>query len=130
MSYHLVSQSLKTYVVPFVFHSHEPRNGSLHFDLRFIDPKDQSNLYSFAIPKEYKFGDKKTIAVKTRDHDPRWLTLKSYRLNVLDHGDVTINIATSKYFELDFRGTKLVGKYRLFKLTKTKREDQWLFVKI
>lgn len=129
MSYFLVSESILPKVVPFIIHKHSPRNGSLHLDLRFLDPYDSKNLYSFALPKEYKFSDKKTIAIKTRDHDPRWLTLKSYRLNSVDYGNVIIYIATTKYLELEFKGNQLKGKYRLFKLSKTKRDDEWLLVK-
>ena len=115
--------------VKFVIHKHHPRSGSLHYDLRFMDPKDHKLLHSFAAPKDFMktFGSK-TLLVKTRDHDPRWLDLKSYRLETIDSGLVDIKIATQKYFELTFHGKIINGSYRLFKL-KTRRDDNWLLIK-
>jgi len=114
--------------VPFVLHKHDPRSGSEHYDLRFLDPKDSKLLHSFAFGSD--FLDKKNdkiSGVKTRDHDPRWLELKSYRLTTIEKGTCTILIQRPNYFELQFNGEILKGKYRLFKL-KTKRGDQWLFI--
>jgi hypothetical protein len=115
--------------VPFIIHEHEPRSGSKHYDLRFLDAKDPKLLHSFAIGSKLLDSlDKKISAVKTRDHDPRWLTLKSYRLKVFDSGDCDIKIQRPNYFEITFKGEKLKGEFRLFKI-KTWREDQWLLVK-
>ena len=129
MCYLLVCESLLPKIVPFIVHQHTPRNGSFHLDLRFLDPFNPKNLYSFALPKEYKFDSHKTLAVRTRDHDPRWLTLKSYRLKTIDEGNAIISIMAPKYIEVEFQGSQLIGRYKLFKLSKTTREDQWLLVK-
>jgi len=126
--YQIVSEAIQK-GVKFIIHKHHPRSGSLHYDLRFMDPKDKKLLHSFAAPKDFeKTLDAKTILVKTRDHDPRWLTLKSYRLETIDSGLVDVRIATNKYFELTFNGEMINGTYRLFKL-KTRRDDNWLLVK-
>ena len=115
--------------VDFIIHKHNPRSGSEHYDLRFVDPKDSKLLHSFAAPSDFlKTIGKKTTIVKTRDHDPRWLTLKSYRLKDIDSGKATIKVSTGKYFEIVFKGKIIKGAYRLFKL-KTKRDDYWLLIK-
>ena len=115
--------------VPFVFHEHDPHSGSLHKDFRFLDPYDESNLISFAVPKEYDFKDKKTTLIKTRDHDPRWLTLKSYRLKVLDKGTIYFLTSSPYYFKIRIEGSFLKGIYLLFKLSRTRRDDRWILVK-
>jgi len=112
--------------VPFIIHKHHPRSGSLHYDLRFLDPRDKKLLHSFATPSNFLSTiEKKSVIIKTRDHNPRWLTLKSYRLETIDTGEVDVIIATPKYFQLEFRGNVINGSYKLFKL-KTKRDDQWM----
>jgi hypothetical protein len=115
--------------VPFILHKHNPRNGSEHFDLRFLDPNDDKLLHSFAFGSDFleKVSDR-IVGVKTRDHDPRWLTLKSYRLKDIDRGTVIVKIGTKKYFELEFSGKIIKGKYKLFKV-KSKRGDNWLLIK-
>jgi hypothetical protein len=126
--YMYVCESLQK-SVKFIIHKHQPRSGSLHYDLRFMDPNDTKLLHSFAAPKNFlETIDSKTSVVKTRDHDPRWLTLKSYRLEDVDVGLVTIKVATKKYFELEFHGKIIKGHYKLFKL-KTRRDDYWLLIK-
>jgi hypothetical protein len=116
-------------IVPFILHTHNPRSGSQHFDLRFLDSKNPKLLHSFAFGSKFLDSlDSKISAVKTRDHDIRWLTLKSYRLKTLDEGNCEIKIQRGNYFELVFDGKLLKGTYRLFAL-KTRRGDQWLFIK-
>ena len=115
--------------VPFVFHEHDPHSGSPHKDFRFIDPYDKTNLMSFAVPIDFDFKDQKTTLVKTRDHDPRWLTLKSYRLKILDSGTIYFLTSSPYYFKIRIVGKHLRGIYLLFKLSKTKRDDRWILVK-
>ena len=116
--------------VPFIVHKHNPRSGSEHFDVRFLDPRDPKKLHSFAAPKNFlETANGKSLLVKTRDHDPRWLTLKSYRLETVDQGKATIKIATYKYFEVIFHGKVLNGLYKIFKMKNTFREDRWLMIK-
>ena len=130
MNTQIIIESLKPIDVPFIVHKHNPRSGSSHFDIRFVDNKNPKLLHSFAAPSNFlETKDKKIVLAKTRDHDIRWLTLKSYRLDVIDKGQVTINISTNKYFELVFHGKVLNGKYKLFKMHNTSREDRWLLVK-
>lgn len=127
--YKIICESLN-HSSPYVIHKHQPRNGSLHYDIRFLDPKNPKLLHSFAAPSNFEdTASTKTSLVKTRDHDPRWLDLKSYRLTDIEKGTVTIKIATSKYFDLTFHGKILNGDFRLFKLSKTFREDRWLLIR-
>lgn len=129
--FNVVCETLQSKDVPFVIHKHNPRSGSVHFDIRFLDNRNPKLLHSFAAPSNFlETKDRKVLLVKTRDHDPRWLTLQSYRLNTIDSGTVTVNISTSKYFELDFHGKLMNGKYKLFKMHNTFREDRWLLTKI
>jgi len=115
--------------VPFVIHKHDPRSGSIHYDLRFIDGADPKILNSFALPSDFPSTiNHKTVVVRTREHDPRWLNLKSYRLDTFDKGDLDIIKGSRTYFKLDFRGKKIKGIYELFKM-KTKRENYWLLIK-
>ena len=117
--------------VPFVIQLHSSRSGSPHYDLRFGNLKNEKELHSFAAPASFlQTLNTKTILAKTRMHDKRWLDLPSYRLKIIDSGLVTINISTSKYFELSFNGKIINGQYKLFKLSRTYREDRWLLVKI
>ncbi len=126
----VLSESLGSVKVPYVIHKHDPRSGSIHFDIRFLDNRDSKLLHSFAAPSNFlDTVDKKTLVVKTRDHDPRWLTLKSYRLQDIEHSMVTIKISSYKYFELEFHGKVLNGSYKLFKMSNTFRSDRWLLVK-
>jgi hypothetical protein len=128
--YKIVCEALQPMDVPFVVHRHNPRSGSEHFDVRFVDPRDPKILHSFAAPKNFlETANGKTVLAKTRDHDPRWLTLKSYRLETMDHGKATVKIATSKYFEVIFHGKVLNGLYKIFKMKNTFREDRWLMIK-
>lgn len=112
----------------FVLHKHNPRNGSIHADLRFMDLKNNKLLHSFAVPIDWvKDVNLKTTIYKTRDHDPRWLDLKSYRLETLDEGYVDYKVyRPSMYFELDFHGKVLNGVRALFKLRGRYRDDIWL----
>jgi hypothetical protein len=129
-SFNIVCEALQSISVPFVIHSHSPRNGSFHYDLRFGNPRNTKELFSFAMPKNFlDTVNTKTVLAKTRDHDPRWLTLKSYRLKDIDKGTVTVKIATQKYFELDFHGKVIIGSYKLFKMKNTYRDDRWLLIK-
>jgi len=126
----MLNESFGPKEVPFVVHKHDPRSGSIHFDLRFLDNRNPKLLHSFAAPSNFlDTVDKKTLVVKTRDHNPRWLTLKSYRLEEIDHGMVTIKISSTKYFELEFHGKVLNGNYKLFRMKNTFRTDRWLLVK-
>lgn len=116
----------------FILHRHNPRHGSEHYDFRFMDLKNDKLLHSFACPSNF-IDDivNKSIAIyKTRDHDPRWLTLKSYRLETIDKG--TINYKVYKpfnFFILEINGNILKGTFQLFKLNGHKRNDIWLMRK-
>jgi len=130
--YQLVSEAISTLrpnSARFVIHKHNPRSGSLHYDLRFLDPNDEKKLYSFAFGSDFekKLNDK-IAGVRTKDHDPRWLDLKSYRLEKIDDAYVWLKKSYPKYFELDFNGKVLKGSYKLFKI-KSRRDDQWLLIK-
>jgi len=128
--YQIVCESISK-TVPYIIHKHEPRSGSLHFDFRFLDPRDPKVLHSFAAPSNFlDTVNTKTILAKTRDHDPRWLTLKSYRLENIEEGKAIVSIATYKYFEITFHGKILNGKYKIFKLKNTQRDDRWLLTKV
>lgn len=127
--YSIICEALQTTKVKFIIHSHDSRKGSSHYDLRFLDPRDPKLLHSFAAPKNFLDTlNTRSVIVKTRDHDPRWLTLKSYRLKEIDKGEAIIKIATKKYFEIDFNGKVLKGSYKLFKI-KTRRDDNWMLVR-
>jgi hypothetical protein len=114
---------------PFIVHRHDARNTNQHFDLRILHPYDDKDLMSFAFGKDFeKEYDKKVAGVRTKDHDPRWLELKSYRLENFDEGTVTFKTYTYKFMELEFKGKKLKGNYKLFKV-KSDRGDNWLLLK-
>lgn len=121
----------ETSSVPYIIHKHHPRSGSLHFDLRFLSPTNKKLLYSFACPKTFLTTvSTKTVVVKTRDHDPRWLILKSYRLETIEEGEVSVlKENEKKYFYLDFKGEIINGKYHLMILKNSKRDDYWLLIK-
>lgn len=102
--YRLISESLQS-DVPFIVHRHNPRSGSQHYDIRFLNVRNNRVLFSFAAPSNFlDTVNGKTVLVKTKDHDPRWLTLKSYRLENIDEGKATIKIQTAKYIQLTFHG--------------------------
>ncbi len=126
--YAILNEALKS-SNRFVVHKHNPRSWSQHFDVRFLYPKNPKLLPSFAAPSDFlNTASKKTLLVKTRDHDPRWLDLKSHRLELIDQGMVTFKVTTSKYFELIFEGKVLSGPYKLFKV-KSRRNDNWVLIK-
>lgn len=126
----VVCEAVQIKMVDFVVHAHEPRRGSTHYDFRFLSPTDPNILHSFAAPNNFlETINSKTTVVRTKEHDPRWLSLKSYRLKKIDSGHAIIKIATNKYFEIIFKGKILKGNYKLFKLSKTKRDDYWLLIK-
>jgi len=128
--YKLLCEAIKRQDNVFIIHKHDPRSGSIHYDLRITDPKNPPNLLSFAAPSDFlETIGKKTVLAKTRDHDKRWLTLQSHRLNDIDKGKVNVKIATDKYMVLVFNGKLLKGEYKLFKLSKTRRDDRWLLIK-
>jgi len=115
----------------FILHRHNPRNGSIHYDLRFMDLRNNKLLHSFAAPSNFldliKTNQKSAI-YKTRDHDPRWLDLKSYRLETIDEGYVDYKVyKPAIYFQLDFHGKIINGEKIIFKLKDRRRDDVWLF---
>lgn len=122
-------ENSSTTSVPFVVHQHNPRSGSEHYDLRILDPKNDKLLHSFAAGTDFEEKiQSKIVLVKTRDHDPRWLDLQNYRLSTYDKGECIIHKAFSKYWEIEFKGKKIKGTYKLFRI-KSKRGDNWLLVK-
>ena len=124
-----LQESKEPATVPFVIHKHDPRASSNHFDLRFLDPTNKKLLHSFACGDEFPDKmDKKVVLVKTRDHDPRWLDLESYRLEIFDQGDCTIYVSAPKYFDIQFNGIRLKGRYKLIK-TKSKKNNYWILVR-
>lgn len=117
----------------FILHKHNPRNGSIHYDLRFMDLKNNKLLHSFAAPSNFienlKTGNK-SLLYKTRDHDPRWLDLKSYRLDTVDEGYIDYKVyRPSNYFQLVFKGKVLTGEFMIFKMKDKKRDDIWFLSK-
>jgi hypothetical protein len=125
-----ISKEAKYDGFPFILHQHNPRNGSEHYDLRFIDLKNPKLLHSFALPDNWRNNINKTVLYKTRDHDPRWLKLESYRLKTIDEGVINYKIyKPSIYFLLEFTGKIINGLYQLFKLKDKIRKDVWLLVK-
>jgi hypothetical protein len=115
---------------PFILHQHNPRNGSEHYDLRFLDLKNPKLLHSFALPDNWQKNINKTVLFKTRDHDPRWLQLESYRLKTIDKGVINYKIYKPYgYFLLEFTGNIINGTYQLFKLRDKIRKDVWMLVK-
>lgn len=115
---------------PFILHLHNPRNGSEHNDLRFLDLHNNKLLHSFALPDNWKDNINKTVLFKTRDHDPRWLTLESYRLKTLDKGYMDYKIYKPYgYFLLHFHGKILNGVFQIFKLRDKIRKDVWMMLK-
>lgn len=115
---------------PFILHLHNPRNGSEHYDLRFLDLKNPKLLHSFALPDNWRNDINKTVLFKTRDHDPRWLQLESYRLKTIDEGVINYKIYKPYgYFLLEFSGKIINGTYQLFKLRDKIRKDVWMLVK-
>lgn len=117
----------------FILHKHNPRNGSIHYDLRFMDLKNNKLLHSFAAPSNFienlKTGSK-SLLYKTRDHDPRWLDLKSYRLDTVDEGYIDYKVyRPSNYFQLVFKGKVLTGEFMIFKMKDKKRDDIWFLSK-
>lgn len=117
----------------FILHKHNPRNGSIHYDLRFMDLKNNKLLHSFAAPSNFIENlktDNKSLLYKTRDHDPRWLDLKSYRLDTVDEGYIDYKVyRPSNYFQLVFKGKVLSGEFMIFKMKDKKRDDIWFLSK-
>lgn len=128
--YKKLSMELKYDGYPFILHQHNPRNGSEHYDLRFLDLKNPKLLHSFALPDNWRDNVNKTVLFKTRDHDPRWLKLESYRLKTIDEGTINYKLyRQDRYFLLEFNGKIINGTYQLFKLNNKIRKDVWMFVK-
>ena len=122
-------QESTVFTSKFVLHRHNPRSGSEHYDLRFLDNYKKDVLNSFAFGKDFmeKLNDR-IVGVRTKEHLTRWLDLKSYRLEDIDKGEVDILISSFKYFKLEFRGNIMKGTYNLFKV-KSGRGDNWMLVK-
>lgn len=128
--FNIICEALQSKDVPYVIHKHLPRSGSLHYDLRFGNPRNDKELFSFAAPRNFlETINQKTLLVRTKEHLARWLDLKSYRLTDIEKNTVTVKIATSKYFDLEFHGKILNGSYKLFKMSSTFRQDRWLLIK-
>jgi len=122
-------QESKVFSSKFVIHRHNARNTNEHFDLRFLDNYKKGTLNSFAFGKDFleKLNDR-IVGVRTKEHNSRWLDLKSYRLEDIDKGEVDILISSFKYFKLDFKGKLIKGIYELFKV-KSERDDNWILIK-
>ena len=114
----------------FVVHIHDARNTNQHFDLRMMHPNDDKILLSFAFGKDFdELLDKKIVGARTKDHNIRWLDLKSYRLQEFDKGFFQYLTFSRTYMLLDFDGEKMKGKYKLFQVKSNKRDDRWLLIK-
>jgi hypothetical protein len=119
----------KIFISKFIIHHHNARNTNEHYDLRFIDNRDSKKLNSFAFGKDFlEKINSKIVGVRTKDHNIRWLTLQSYRLQDIDKGDVTILVSSFSYFKLDFKGSIIKGVYELFKV-RSGRGDNWMLIK-
>lgn len=123
--------------VPYVLHHHyNARNTNPHFDLRFVDPYRRNELLSFAIPGKYDIlngfpKEKKLVMYKTRPHPMDWLKKSdSYRMKNIEEGEIKIITSTATYYQLEFLGRRLRGKFKIFKLKKAKRPDAWMMVKV
>lgn len=120
-------------VVPYVFHYHaDPRNTNPHYDLRILDPYKKDSLMSYAIPAQEgmdKKFPKKVIAVRTRPHPEHWLTKQTYRIKKLEEGEVKVHVSSPKFFDLEFTGKILRGRYILFKNKRSRRNDMWIIIK-
>jgi hypothetical protein len=129
--FNIICEALQqSHDVPYVIHKHIPRSGSEHYDLRFGNPRNDKELFSFAAPKNFlETINQKTLLVRTKEHLSRWMDLKSYRLTDIEKGIVTVKIATSKFFDLTFNGKIINGSYKLFKMSNTYRQDRWLLIK-
>lgn len=117
----------------FIIHHHkDPRNTQSHYDLRMEDPKDENMLMQFALPENWKElldSTNRTMIVRTKQHKERWLDLQSRRMDTYDTGTVLYDKLFGKYIELEFKGQKLSGKFRIFKLKDKGRKDLWILVK-
>jgi len=128
--FNIICESLQSHDASYIIHKHLPRMGSPHYDLRFGNPYNSKELFSFAAPSNFlETINQKTLLVRTKNHLERWMDLKSYRLTDIEKNKVTIKVLTLKYFELIFHGKLLKGNYKLFKLQKTYRDDRWLLIK-
>jgi hypothetical protein len=123
--------------VPYVLHHHfNARNTNEHFDLRFVDPFKKNELLSFAIPGKFNLNkgfpkEKKLIMYKTRPHPMDWLKkANTYRMNLVEEGEIKVITSSINYYALEFMGRRLRGKFKVFKLKKSRRDDAWMMVKI
>jgi len=129
--------------VKFVVHDHKARRAGYHQDLRFQDPKNMKNWYSFAVPKKVPLNPgEKVLAIQTHVHTEEEALFqgeippKEYGggiITVFDQGVCRIEKLTSAHIVIQFQGAKIKGLYHMVSLGNVKKskfkQKQYLLFK-
>jgi len=129
--------------VKFVIHDHKARRAGFHQDLRFQDPKNLRNWYSFAVPKKVplKLGEK-VLAIQTHVHTEEEALFQGEippreygggTITIFDQGACSIEKLSSAHIVIIFQGGKVRGMYHMVSLGNVKRskfkQKQYLLFK-
>lgn len=119
----------------FLIHQHFADKAGLHYDLRI---EKDCTLKSWAcrkLPDLIEGKTNKILAVKVEDHRPEWFDFKGEIVDGYGKGKVNIwDKGTYKMIKwekdtciLDFKGTKLKGKYVIIPYNNTRNNNYLMF---
>ena len=126
--------------VPYVLHEHLAKRAGRHYDLRIKYPT-KNKLASWALTKGVvpKIPGEKYLAVRTPDHDMRWMSFEGEipdgeygagEIKIVQSGDVFINAwYPTRLIIFTVSGVLLDGKYTLFVIKKTAKQENWNIIK-
>jgi len=121
----------------FALDKHYAKKAGFHCDLRIQKDPDSHTLFSFAIRKCIPKEHEKYLAIRTEDHDWKWLSFEGEipegeygagKIEKYDYGYCYLVKETDKIKVYDFHGEKkhLVGQYALVHI----KDNQYLFLKV
>ena len=128
--------------VRFIVHDHYAKKAGFHQDVRFQNPIDLRNWYSFAVPKGVPLQTGvKVLAIRTHMHKEEEALFQGEipageygggTLIMFDQGACKILKLTSAHIVIQFQGSKIEGIYHLvsignLKSSKYKQQHYMLF---
>jgi DNA ligase D-like protein (predicted 3'-phosphoesterase) len=119
--------------VRFIIHDHHARKAGYHQDIRFQNPIDLRQWYSFAVPKRVPLKPgTKVLAIRTHIHSEEEALFQGEipageygggTLMLFDQGACKIQKLTSAHIVILFQGSKVKGLYHFISIGNVKRGD-------
>lgn len=128
----LVLESLNSEPLKFIIHIHRADRVGLHYDIRL---EKDGKLKSWAcrkIPELVKRNQKRILVIQQPDHELDWFDFSGTitdgygkgKIDIWDKGTYDIIKWTTNSIIVDFKGTKIFGKFVMIPYNQLR--NQWL----